>query len=43
MLEENNVRFQEESEPKSRKVWKNIGYGALAFFLAAVTVVVICL
>lgn len=43
MLEENNVQFQEESESKSRKVWKNIGYGALALVLAAVTVVVICL
>ena len=33
----------EEEEFKAKKVWKKIGFGALALFLAAITVTVVCL
>ncbi len=31
----------EGSEDRVKRIWKNVGYGALAFFLALLTVIVI--
>ena len=43
MIEENNNIIPEENESKAKKFWKRVGYGALALFLALITVTVVCL
>ena len=42
MIDDRNFAEKTESlENKKKKVWASIGIGALAFFLAAITVIVI--